>query len=57
MLVPIAINGVLIFAFQSFIQVKLNKNIRINERKNTIVDELEEVRGCVRDKISKAIRT
>lgn len=38
MLVPIAVNGVLIFAFQKFVQSKLNKSIRVDERKKAIVD-------------------
>ena len=53
MLVPIAINGVLIFAFQSLVQVKLNKSIRINERKNTVVDELLTVLMNLADSIDK----
>ena len=38
MLVPIVVNGVLIFAFQKFVQSKLNKSIRVDERKKAIVD-------------------
>ena len=40
MLVPILVNGILIFAFQSLVQVKFNKSIRINERKSAVVDDL-----------------
>ena len=51
MLVPIAINGILIFAFQSFVQVKLNKLIRINERKSMVVDQLLSVLMSLFDSI------
>lgn len=68
MFVPIVVNGVLIFAFQSLVQVKFNKSIRINERKSTVVDDLltrlmnlsdsiYRVEGCfrLRDELTDAI--
>ena len=56
MLVPIAVNGVLIFAFQKFVQSKLNKSIRVDERKKVIIDRFLSMLMDLDDAVSETER-